>query len=135
MPIVRTLAAAALTVVVGAGALSVAPAQAEVKLPKREITQKRKQVDFSVFKFTGKIENPQADGVTMLPYVGKFKLKKKACNTCKFKTVKKLKTNDQGKFKTKIYAPKKGRWKWRIVVPSSEGYAKTEGTAFFTGYH
>ena len=70
---------------------------------------------------------PQLDG-TLLPYANqKVKILKKKCGTCKWKTVKKIKTNDAGVFKTRIYAPDKGRWKWRSKVDHSNGFGNTKG--------
>ncbi len=105
---------------VGAGASS---------LPKRIIEEKPpgdKQVTYNAFKLKGTISEPQLDGTT-LPYVGKVKILKKACGSCKWKTVKKVKTDESGVFKTRIYAPSKGRWKWRSKVDHSNGYSNTKG--------
>lgn len=113
---------------VGAGASS---------LPKRIIDEKppgEKQVTYNAFKLKGTVTEPQADGVTVLPYVGKVKIMKKACGSCTWKTVKSVKTDDSGVFKTRIYAPDNGRWKWRSKVDHSNGYSNTKGkvwTLFF----
>ena len=113
---------------VGAGASS---------LPKRIIDENRpgeNQVTYNAFKLKGTVSEPQADGVTALPYVGKVKIMKKACGTCAWKTVKKIKTNNEGVYKTRIYAPERGRWKWRSKVDHSNGYSNTKGkvwTLFF----
>ena len=56
-----------------------------------------------------------------------MKILKKKCGTCKWKVVKKVKTNDYGIFKTRIYAPEQGRWKWRSKVDHSNGYGNTKG--------
>jgi hypothetical protein len=70
---------------------------------------------------------PQLDG-TLLPYANQqVKILKKKCGSCKWKTVKKIKTNDSGVFKTRIYAPERGRWKWRSKVDHSNGYGNTKG--------
>jgi len=106
---------------VGAGASS---------LPKRIIEEKPpgdKQVTYNAFKLKGTVTEPQADGITVLPYVGKVKIMKKACGSCRWKTVKKVKTDDSGVFKTRIYAPDEGRWKWRSKVDRSDGYSTTKG--------
>ena len=63
-----------------------------------------------------------------------MKILKKSCGKCSWKTVKKVKTNDNGVFKTRIYAPERGRWKWRSKVDHSNGYGNTKGeiwTLFF----
>ena len=99
-------------------------------LPKRiidEVPPGTKQVSYNAFKLKGTVMEPQADG-TLLPYANqKVKILKKACGTCKWKTVKKIKTNDAGAYKTRIYAPEKGRWKWRSKVDHSNGFGNTKG--------
>ena len=99
-------------------------------LPKRiidEVPPGTKQVSYNAFKLKGTVSEPQLDG-TLLPYANQqVKILKKKCGTCKWKTVKKVKTNDSGIFKTRIYAPEKGRWKWRSKVDHSNGYGNTKG--------
>ena len=99
-------------------------------LPKRiidEVPPGTKQVSYNAFKLKGVVTEPQLDG-TVLPYANqKVKILKKACGSCKWKTVKKVKTNDNGVFKTSIFAPEKGRWKWRSKVDHSNGYGNTKG--------
>ena len=105
--------------------------------PKRlidEVPPKTNQVSYNAFKLKGTVTEPQLDG-TALPYANQqVKILKKKCGTCKWKTVKKIKTNDSGVFKTRIYAPERGRWKWRSKVDNSNGYGNTKGevwTLFF----
>ena len=99
-------------------------------LPKRiidEVPPGTKQVSYNAFKLKGTVMEPQADG-TLLPYADqKVKILKKKCGTCRWKVVKKVKTNDSGVFKTRIYAPEKGRWRWRSKVSHSNGYGNTKG--------
>ena len=99
-------------------------------LPKRiidEVPPGTKQVSYNAFKLKGTVMEPQADG-TLLPYADqRVKILKKKCGTCKWKTVKKIKTDDAGAYKTKIYAPEKGRWKWRSKVDHSNGFGNTKG--------
>ena len=99
-------------------------------LPKRiidEVPPGTKQVSYNAFKLKGTVMEPQADG-TLLPYAEqRVKILKKKCGTCKWKTVKKIKTDETGAFKTRIYAPEKGRWKWRSKVDHSNGYGNTKG--------
>ena len=98
--------------------------------PKRVIEEQSprdNQVSYNAFKLKGKVTEPQLDG-TSLPYANqKVKILKKACGSCKWKAVKKVKTNDKGVFKTRIYAPERGRWKWRSKVDNSDGYGNTKG--------
>ena len=99
-------------------------------LPKRiidEVPPGDKQVSYNAFKLKGTVMEPQADG-TLLPYADqKVKILKKKGGTCRWKVVKKVKTNDSGVFKTRIYAPEKGRWRWRSKVSHSNGYGNTKG--------
>lgn len=98
--------------------------------PKRvidEVPPRDKQVSYNAFKLKGTVTEPQLDG-TALPYANqKVKILKKTCATCGWKTVKKVTTNDRGIFKTRIYAPERGRWKWRSKVDHSNGYGNTKG--------
>ena len=131
MRMLRTVLAAVVAVVLplGLGAATVAPAGA-ADLPKRVIAEEDpgdNKVSFNAFKLKGNVTQPLVDG-TVAPYVdGVVKLQKKKCGDCSWKTVKKLRTNDNGTFKTRIYAPRDGRWKWRVKVPASDGYATTKG--------
>lgn len=99
-------------------------------LPKRiidEVPPGTKQVSYNAFKLKGTVMEPQADG-TLLPYADQqVKILKKKCGTCKWRTVKKIKTDETGAYKTRIYAPEKGRWKWRSKVDHSNGYGNTKG--------
>ena len=99
-------------------------------LPERIIDENppgQNQVSYNAFKLKGTVTEPQLDG-TALPYANQqVKILKKACGTCAWKTVKKVKTNDSGVFKTRIFAPEQGRWKWRSKVDHSNGYANTKG--------
>ncbi|EON25435.1 MULTISPECIES: hypothetical protein [Nocardioides] len=138
MRMIRTVIVGLLTALLGLSAVVVAPAQADQALPKRTIVEQppgEHQLNFDTFLLKGKVLEPQADG-TELPYAErKVHLQKKACaKGCNWRTVKKVKTNDDGKFRTKIYAPQDGRWKWRVKVKASDGYGTTKGevwTLFF----
>ena len=99
-------------------------------LPKRIIEERNpddRQVSYNAFKLKGTVMEPQVDG-TLLPYADQqVKILKKKCGTCKWKTVKKIKTDETGTYKTRIYAPEKGRWKWRSKVDHSNGFGNTKG--------
>lgn len=138
MRIIRTVIAGLLAALLGMSVL--APAQADQALPKRTITEQdpnEHQIDFNAFRLKGTVTEVQADGVSYLPYAEKrVQLQKKACpkQSCRWRTVRQFKTNDSGAFKTKIFAPRTGRWKWRVKVKGSDGYATTKGetwTLFF----
>lgn len=125
--IVSALLASLLSVaLVGAAGASEVADRAQPKRIIEEKPPRDHQVSYNAFKLKGKVTEPQVDG-TLLPYVGKVKVQKKACGGCKWKTVKKLKTNANGAYKTKIYAPDKGRWKWRSKVDHSNGFGNTKG--------
>lgn len=136
MSIIRTVVAGLLAALLGMSVLAAAPVQAEGALPKRTIAEQppgEHQINFNTFKLKGKITEIQADGVTYLPYAEKtVQLQKKACATkrCSWKTVKKFKTNELGKYQTKIFAPRDGRWKWRVKVKASNGFGTTKGKAW-----
>ncbi|MBD3945595.1 hypothetical protein [Nocardioides ganghwensis] len=128
MRTLRTVLAALLAALLVAGVLSAsASAGSQPKRIIDEIPPDTKQVSYNAFKLKGTVMEPQLDG-TLLPYANQqVKILKKKCGTCKWKTVKKIKTNDSGVFKTRIYAPERGRWKWRSKVDHSNGYGNTKG--------
>jgi hypothetical protein len=141
MRIIRTVTVGLLAALLGMSAFVAAPVQADQALPKRTITEEppgEHQLNFNTFRLKGIVSELQADGVTYLPYANqKVQLQKKACpkKTCKWKTVDQVKTDETGKYKTKIYAPRTGRWKWRVKVKASNGYGTTKGevwTLFFS---
>lgn len=140
MTIIRTVIAGLLVALLGAGVVVAAPAQADQALPKRTITEQRPgdhQINFNTFKLKGTITELQLDGVTFLPYAEKtVQLQKKACKKgCSWKTIKKFKTDEVGKYKTNIFAPREGVWKWRVKVKASNGYGTTKGTSWATGFN
>ena len=124
----RAVLAALIAALLIGGALATGAAAGS--LPKRiidEVPPGTKQVSYNAFKLKGTVMEPQADG-TLLPYANqKVKILKKKCGSCKWKTVKKVKTNESGAYKTRIYAPDRGRWKWRSKVDHSNGYGNTKG--------
>ncbi|MBC2932706.1 hypothetical protein [Nocardioides sp. zg-1228] len=131
MRIFRTVLAALVAALLVAGVLSTGASAGSA--PKRiieEVPPRTKQVSYNAFKLKGTVMEPQADG-TLLPYANqKVKILKKKCGSCKWKTAKKVKTNDKGVFKTRIYAPERGRWKWRSKVDRSNGFGNTKGNVW-----
>ena len=127
MRTLRTVLAALVAALLVTGVLS---ASASASHPKRiidEVPPDTKQVSYNAFKLKGTVMQPLADG-TVVPYANEqVKILKKKCGTCKWKVVKKIKTDEAGVFKTRIYAPARGRWKWRSKVENSYGYATTMG--------
>ena len=138
MFVIRTVIAALLAALLGLGALA-APVQADRALPKRTLSEQppgENQIDFRTFRLKGTITELQVDGVTFLPYAERaVQLQKKVCvrASCPWKTIKKIKTNELGKYRTTIYSPRTGRWQWRIKVKASDGYGTTKGTRWNTG--
>ena len=134
MRMIRTVLAAPLAAVLtlGLGASLQAPAGAADR-PKRVIVSdnpKDDQVGLLAFRLKGAVSEPLPD-LTLTPYAdGVVKLQKKSCGKCRWKVVKKLRTNDRGVFRTRIYTPMEGSWKWRVKVPASDGYAGTKGKAY-----
>ena len=138
MRIFRTVATGLLATLVGLGVAVAGPTTASTAQakPERVITETppgEKQVAYNAFRLKGKVENPQVDG-TLVPFQGKVLLTKKACKTCKFRTVRKVKVNDKGVFKARLTVPDRGRWKWQVKVKGNSTYATTKGekwTLFF----
>lgn len=134
----RTAATGLMAVLVGLGVAVAGPttasnAQAKVERVITERPPDEKQVAYNAFQLKGKVENPQVDG-TLLPFQGKVLLTKKACKTCKFRTVRKVKVNEKGVFKTRLVVPDRGRWIWRVKVKGNSTYKTTTGekwTLFF----
>ncbi len=138
MRIIRTVATGLLATLVGLGVAVAGPTTASnaAAKPERILTEvppDGHQVAYNAFRLKGTVSNPQADG-SVLPFQGKVLLTKKACKTCKFKTVRKVKVNEKGVFKTRLTVPERGRWVWRVKVKSNSVYATTLGekwTLFF----
>jgi len=138
MRMLRTVIVGLLAALLSLSAFAASPVQADQALPKRTITEvppdKEQQVDFNAFKLNGVVTELQADGVTYLPYSGKVQLQKKACKRCSWKTVKKVKTDETGKYRTKIFVPQDGVWKWRVKVKASNGYGTTKGEVWTAAF-
>ena len=140
MRIIRTVIAGLLAALLSLSAFAASPVQADQALPKRTITEvapgPEQQVSFNAFKLNGVVTELQADGVTYLPYAEKkVQLQKRACaKGCGWKTVKQVKTDATGKYKSKIFVPRTGIWKWRIKVKASNGFATTKGKAWTAAF-
>ncbi|WP_248580229.1 hypothetical protein [Nocardioides sp. InS609-2] len=123
MRIVRALIAMFIAALLGTSILSVVPAGATDTLPTRVITGERQATTYRAFSLKGNIE--------AFPN-GEANLQKKACGSCKFKTVNKVKTTAYGNYKTKIFTPPTGKWKWRVKVKAQGGYATSYSPVFAT---
>jgi hypothetical protein len=88
MRMFRAVLAALVTALLVTGALSVsASAGSSVKRIIDEEPPRDHQVSYNAFKLKGVVTEPQVDG-TVLPYANqKVKILKKACGSCKWKTV------------------------------------------------
>lgn len=96
--------------------------------PKRIITETRPvQVNIRAFVLKGLVTEPLPDGTTRIYANRRVKIQKRTCRKCRWKVVRTIRTNDNGKYRTRIKAPLKGRWRWRARVPASSGYAVTVG--------
>jgi hypothetical protein len=117
MRVFRALTALIVAVLLGTSLLGPSAASAASDAPKRVVeVNADKKLDYRSFRYKGVVE--------ALPN-GKVLLQKKACGKCSWKTVKKLKTNDAGKFRTKIFTPNKGKFLWRTRVNAQDGYARS----------
>jgi len=47
---------------------------------------------------------------------------KRLCKSCDWDLVKKVRTDDAGRWRTRVYAPRTGSWYWKGVVPKAGGY-------------
>lgn len=127
----RAFLATLTTVLLALGLLSIAPAAtasttataaapaatvAADPKPKRTFQLRVKRKDWRTSKVIGKVEALEK---------GKVLVQKKKCGKCKWKTVRKVKTNKKTRFTTKIYAPRKGRWFWRFRVNPQDGWARS----------
>lgn len=134
MRLIRTVTAGLVAGLLTLGASVAAPVQAaDMALPKRTISEQPPmdhQINFNTFRLKGVVTELQVDGVTYLPYANqKVHLQKKECPkaSCKWRTVNQFKTDAAGKYATKIYTPRTGRWLWRVKVKSSNGFGTTKG--------
>lgn len=131
MRIVRAVLAAFIAALLVAGVLSMSASAGSA--PKRIIDEESPrdhQVSYNAFRLKGVVSEPQLDG-TLLPYANQpVKILKKKCGTCSWKVVRKVTTDETGLFRTKIYAPEKGRWRWRSKVDHSNGYGNTKGNVW-----
>lgn len=122
MRIVRALLALLTAALLGATTLSTVPAGA-ADLPTRIIDSSTEPKTYRSFVLSGTVE--------AYP-LGKVLVQKKKCKGCSFKTVDKIKTTEFGSYRTKIYAPLKGKWKWRLKVNEQGGYAASYSKVYAT---
>lgn len=120
MKFFRLLQSAVLAALLGLALGVTAPAQATDAAadsrPQRVIEWKEKQKDWRTFLIKGKVQDLAG---------GKVLVQKKKCRACQWKTVRKVRTNDRTRFRTKIYAPRTGKWFWRFQVRGGDGYARS----------
>lgn len=120
MKSLRLLQSVLLALVVGLSlAVATPTAGASEPLPERYISTKMKAKNWRTHVLTGKVQDHSN---------GRVLIQKKTCRKCKWKTVRKLKTNDNTWYRTKIHAPKRrnqGTWWWRVQVNKKDGYARS----------
>lgn len=134
MRFIRVLVALLVATLLGAGLTTVVsgPAQAAKKLDRvlEEEDPRDNTLTYNAKLLKGIVTLPQVDG-TVLPYAnGKVLIQKKKCGKCKWKVVQKIKTKANGKYKTRIFVPKTGVWKWRVYIKGNATYAATKGNAW-----
>ncbi len=115
----RALLVTITALLLGGSLLAGVPAHADDR-PTRAIEWTTTQKDWRTFQLKATVEN--------LPD-GKAVIEKKACGKCKWKKARKVKTNEKGVLKTKIFAPRtKGKWLWRVRINARDGYARSYST-------
>ncbi len=50
---------------------------------------------------------------------------KRLCKGCDWTLVKKVRTDAQGRWRTRVYAPRTGAWYWKGLVPKAGGYGRS----------
>jgi hypothetical protein len=50
---------------------------------------------------------------------------KRTCKSCTWRVYQKVRTDAQGRWRTRIYAPRTGYWYWKAVVPAAGNYARS----------
>jgi hypothetical protein len=50
---------------------------------------------------------------------------KRLCRGCAWRLVRKTPTDGSGRWRTRIYAPRTGRWFWKGVVPAAGDYGRS----------
>jgi hypothetical protein len=95
-------------------------------LPEREITVKIVEGRFNRLFLTGRVTPDFAEKLVSV--------QKKSCRTkkCGWSTWKKVRTNQRGRFRVKVPAPRDGRWFWRAETPATEHYARTRSEVWYT---
>jgi hypothetical protein len=94
-----------------------ATVQAGVDLPRREMNDEvfRNAKGWLIFK--GNVE-PGWNNRNV-------QVHKRLCKACEWTLVKKVRTDGEGRWRTRIYAPQTGSWYWKGVVPKAGGYGKS----------
>jgi hypothetical protein len=134
MRMLRSFAIVLITAVLALGLGVTTPATAATKPKRTLVEQPIKEVAIRTFVMKGQVTELQADGITELPYRGKVQFQRKDCRKCPWKTQKTVKTNKRGVYKSRVYAPRTGRWKWRVRVPGSDGFRATVGRGIWLYY-
>ncbi len=111
----------ALVVVIGpaphAGASGVVTAAGSRDLPRREMNDEVFTNAKGWLIFKGDVEPGWANR--------KIRLYKRECKACAWKLVRWIPTDDEGRWRTRIYAPRTGYWYWKGVVPKRGDYGRS----------
>jgi preprotein translocase subunit YajC len=136
MRMFRNVTALLVTLMLGLGAMSfiATPAQAKAGSEARVVDEpdpRDRIVAYNAVQLKGTVKQLGADAVTLEPSVGvKVRIQKKACRGCNWKTVKKVKTNKKGVYKTRLFSPIKGVWRWRSYIKPTTQYKAHKGRAW-----
>ena len=92
------------------------------------------QVAYNAFRLKGKVGTRRLDG-TLLPFQRQGDDDQEGVQApASGRPSSKVKTNDKGVFKTRLFVPDKGRWKWRSRSRALQRFGNTKGkvwTLFF----
>jgi hypothetical protein len=102
-----------------------APSQAGSRdLPRRELNEKVFRNDKGWLVFKGNVD-PGWNNRNVQIY-------KRLCQGCDWTLVKKTPTDGEGRWRTRIYAPRTGYWYWKGLVPKTGGYGKSVTSIYRT---
>jgi hypothetical protein len=59
-------------------------------------------------------------------------IQKRGCKSCSWFVFRKVRADDEGRFRVRIDAPRKGSWFWRAAVREYGGYAASYSTTWRT---
>ena len=115
MRIFRAVATVLTTLLLGIGLLTATSTTSSAGLPERQITiSKPRQVSYDVFRVRGRVEALRN---------GTFVIQRKTCRSCTWRKYRVEETNRRTRYVARVNAPKRGKWRYRVRVRKSDGYA------------